>query len=66
MKIRATKLKVGDETLQGFVIASIEQAEPNPKMLKVTYTKRIPYTKRNWEFVHMDEYCYLKESEEVR
>ena len=61
MRIRASKLKVGDETLKGFVIASIEQADP--KMLKVTYTKRIPHTKRDWEFVPVDGDCYLKDKQ---
>jgi len=59
MRIRTSKLKVGDETLKGFIIASIEQTDL--KMLKVTYTKMIPHAKRNWEFVHVDGYSYIKE-----
>lgn len=54
MRIRASKLKAGDETLKGLVIESIEQE--TPEMLKITYTKMIPNTKRKWEFVHVDEY----------
>ncbi len=61
MRIRASNLKVGDETLKGFVIASVEQVDS--RMLKVTYNKRIPHTKRDWEFVSVDEYCYLKDSQ---